>query len=51
MAVTLVDSVVLIDYKDTDAGDRHDRAEAIVESIDTGDLPTGRVINEVLLET
>jgi predicted nucleic acid-binding protein len=51
MAVALVDSVVLIDYKDTGAGDRHDGAEAIVEGIDAGDLPIGQVTNEVLLET
>jgi hypothetical protein len=30
MAIALVDSVVLIDYKDTGAGDRYDRAEAVV---------------------
>jgi len=28
MAVALVDSVVFIDYKDTGAGDRHDRLAA-----------------------
>lgn len=37
MAVALVDSVVLIDYKDRSAGDRHDRAEAIVQG---GSTPT-----------
>lgn len=51
MPVALIDSVVLIDYKDTGAGDRHDRAEAIVRGMDAGDLPTGHVTNYVLLET
>lgn len=51
MAVAVIDSNVLIDYKDTGTGDRHDRAEAIVQAIDAGELPTGRVTNYVLLET
>jgi predicted nucleic acid-binding protein len=51
MPAAVVDSVVLIDYKDADAGERHDRAERIVRGIDRGDLPTGRVTNYVVLET
>lgn len=51
MAVVAVDSNVLIDYKDVGAGERHDRAEAIVRGIDAGDLPTGRVTDYVVLET
>lgn len=51
MAVAVVDSNVLIDYKDTGAGNRHERAEAIVRAVDGGDLPTARVTNYVLLET
>jgi len=51
MAVAAIDSNILIDYKNTGAGQRHDRAEAIVEAVDRGDLPTARVINYVLLET
>lgn len=51
MAVTVLDSNVLIDYKDTSTGRRHERAEEIVYAIDSGDLPTARVTNYVLLET
>lgn len=51
MAVAVIDSNILIDYKNTGAGDRHDRAEAIVEAVDRGELPTARVTDAVLLET
>ncbi|WP_254543950.1 type II toxin-antitoxin system VapC family toxin [Halomarina pelagica] len=51
MAVAVVDSNVLIDYKNTGAGDRHDRAEDIVRGMDADELPTGRVTNYTLLET
>jgi len=51
MAVVGIDSNVLIDYKDTGAGSRHDRAEAIVRGCDAGELPTARVTDYVLLET
>jgi len=40
MAVAVLDSNILIDYKDTSANDRHERAEDIVHAIDSGDLPT-----------
>jgi len=51
MAATVLDSNVLIDYKNTTSDDRHERAEQIVYAIDSGDLPTARVIDYVLLET
>lgn len=51
MPVAAVDSSILIDYKNTSVDDRHDRAERIVHGIDSGDLPTGRVTNYVLLES
>jgi predicted nucleic acid-binding protein len=51
MAVAVVDSNVLIDYKDTSVDSRHERAEEIVYGIDGGDLPTTRVTNYVLLES
>lgn len=51
MTVAVVDSNILIDYKDTSADSRHERAEQIVYSIDRGDLPTGRITNYVLLES
>jgi predicted nucleic acid-binding protein len=51
MATTVLDSNVLIDYKDTSAGDRHRRAEDIVLAVDRGDRPTTRVTNYVLLES
>jgi hypothetical protein len=50
MAVAVVDSNVLIDYKDT-GSDRHARADAIVKGFDRGDLPAARVTNYVLLES
>ncbi len=51
MAVAVIDSNILIDYKDTSADDRHERAEQIIYAIDGGDLPTARVTNYVLLES
>lgn len=51
MAVAVLDSNVLVDYKDTSADGRHERAEAIVYGVDSGDLPTARITNYVLLET
>ena len=51
MAVAVLDSNILIDYKDTSADSRHERAEDIVYAIDSGDLPTARVTNYVLLES
>lgn len=51
MAVVVVDSNILIDYKDTGAAGYHDRATEIVHAADSGDLPTVRVTNYVLLET
>ncbi|AZH24806.1 type II toxin-antitoxin system VapC family toxin [Haloplanus aerogenes] len=51
MAVTVVDSNILIDYKDTSADSRHEQAEAIVHAIDRGELPTARITNYVLLES
>lgn len=50
MAVALVDTNVLIDYRDEESV-RHERAQQIVEGIDRGELPTGRVTDFVLLET
>jgi len=50
MALAVLDANVLVDYKDTSAADRHERAEAIVHAVDSGDLPTVRVTNYVLLE-
>jgi len=51
MAVAVVDSNILIDYKDTSPDTRHERAESIVYAIDGGDLPTARITNYVLLES
>jgi predicted nucleic acid-binding protein len=51
MAVAVIDSNVLIDYKDTGNDERHRRAEDIVRAVDDGELPTLRVTNYVLLET
>ena len=51
MAVAVLDSNILIDYKDTSADGRHERAENIVHAIDRGDLPTVRITNYVLLES
>jgi predicted nucleic acid-binding protein len=50
MAVAVVDSNVLIDYKDTSPDSRHGQAESIIYAIDGGELPTVRVTNYVLLE-
>lgn len=51
MEVTVVDSNILIDYKDTSSDSRHDRAESIIYAIDGGELPTARITNYVLLES
>jgi predicted nucleic acid-binding protein len=51
MADAVLDSNILIDYKDTSADGRHERAEDIVHAIDSGELPTARVTNYVLLES
>jgi len=51
MAVAVLDSNILIDYKDTSADNRHEQAEDIVYAIDSGNLPTTRVTNDVLLES
>jgi len=51
MAVAVIDSNILIDYKDTSADSRHELAEDIVYAIDSGDLPTARITNYVLLES
>jgi predicted nucleic acid-binding protein len=51
MAVAVLDSNILIDYKDTSADDRHERAERIVKAIDQNELPTARITNYVLLES
>lgn len=51
MPVAVLDSNILIDYKDTSAESRHELAENIVYAIDGGDLPTARVTNYVLLES
>lgn len=51
MAVAVVDSNILIDYKDTSADSRHEQAEGIIHAIDRGDLPTARITNYVLLES
>lgn len=51
MAVVVIDSNILIDYKDTSADSRHKRAEEIIYATDSGDLPTARVTNYVLLES
>lgn len=50
MAVAVVDTGVLIGIADSD-DERHETAKAIVQGIDRGDLPTGRVTNYVVLET
>jgi predicted nucleic acid-binding protein len=50
MAVAVVDTGILVGMVDTD--DRnHDVAMEIVRGMDHGDLPTGRVLNHVVLET
>ena len=51
MPVAALDSNILIDYKDTSSGDRHEQAEDIVFAIDSGELPIARVTNYVLLES
>lgn len=51
MPAAVIDSGVLIDYKDTSATDRHERAENIVLAIDRGELPTVHVTDYVVLET
>ncbi|MFC7212255.1 type II toxin-antitoxin system VapC family toxin [Natronoarchaeum sp. GCM10025321] len=51
MGRAVVDTNVLIDYKNTRADDRHRRAVDIVRGIDSGELPTGVVTDSVLLET
>ncbi|MEF8776329.1 MAG: PIN domain-containing protein [Haloarculaceae archaeon] len=51
MAVAIVDSTILIDYKDTSPETRHERAARIVYAVDEGDLPTARITNYVLLES
>jgi predicted nucleic acid-binding protein len=51
MAVAVVDSNILIDYKDTSQDTRHERAESIVYAIDGGNLPTARITNYVMLES
>lgn len=50
MAVAAVDTGILIGMADSD-DERHDTAMEIVQGIDRGDLPTGRVTNYVVLET
>jgi predicted nucleic acid-binding protein len=50
MAVAVIDTNVLIDYKDTGA-DTHKQATEIVHTADNGGLPALRVTNYVLLET
>lgn len=50
MAVALVDTAVLIGMVDADDPD-HDVAMELVRGMDHGELPTGRVINYVVLET
>jgi len=51
MTVVVLDSNILIDYKDTSADSRHERAEQIIYAIDRGDLPTARITEYVLLES
>ena len=50
MAVTVVDTGILIGMADTD-DQHHDIALEIVQAMDHGDLPTGRVTNYIVLET
>lgn len=50
MAVAIVDSNILIDFRD-EQSKRHDRAQEIMHAIDHEDLPTGRVTNYIVLET
>ena len=51
MAVAVVDSNILIEYKDTSPGSRTQQAADIVHAIDRDELPTARVTNYVLLES
>lgn len=51
MAVAVIDSNILIDYKDSGTDARHKQAEAIIYDLDSGDLPTARVTDYVLLES
>lgn len=51
MAIAVVDSNVLIDYKNRGSGDRSRHANEIVSAVDRGDLPTCRVPDAVLLES
>ena len=51
MAVAVLDSNILIDYKDTSPDSRHERAENIIYAFDGGELPTARITNYVLLES
>ena len=50
MAVAVVDTGILIGMADTD-DQHHDVALEIVQAMDHGDLPTGRVTNYIILET
>jgi len=49
MARALVDSTVAIAFADTDDED-HDRGEEIVRAIDHGELATGVIVHDALLE-
>lgn len=51
MPHAIIDANVLIDYKDEAAGERHERAAAIVLGIDGGELPSVDVTDYVLLES
>lgn len=50
MAVAVVDTGILIGMADTD-DQHHDVALEIVQAMDHGNLPTGRVTNYIVLET
>ncbi|MDL0118534.1 PIN domain-containing protein [Halobacterium salinarum] len=50
MAVAVVDTGVLIGMADSD-DEHHGVAKEIVQGMDHGDLPTGRVTNYIILET
>ncbi|ERH11531.1 MAG: putative nucleic acid-binding protein, contains PIN domain protein [halophilic archaeon J07HB67] len=50
MVRVLVDASVTIAFADTD-DEHHDRGRKIVSGIDHGDLPTGVVTHEALVET
>ena len=49
MGRVLVDSTVVIAFADTDDED-HNRGEEIVRAIDHGDLVTGVIVHDALLE-